>query len=71
MHGTQDQVIPFFMGEKLYQAAPEPKSFLPVEGAGHVDCFVVSGGRYLERRQKLIGVQPAAASIVPSRQKEQ
>ena len=71
VHGTQDQVIPFFMGEKLYQAAPEPKSFLPVEGAGHVDCFVVSGGRYLERLQKLIGVQPAAASIVPSRQKEQ
>ena len=68
VHGTQDQVIPFFMGEKLYQAAPEPKSFLPVEGAGHVDSFVVSGERYLARLQKLIGVTPAAASIAPSQQ---
>ena len=71
VHGTRDQVIPFFMGEKLYQAAPEPKSFLPVQGAGHVDSFVVGGERYLERLRKFIGVAPATGSIVPSRRKEQ
>ena len=71
VHGTQDQVIPFSMGQELYQAAREPKSFLPVEGAGHADSFVVGSERYLERLRKFLGMAPAAASIVPSRQKEQ
>ena len=71
VHGTQDQVIPFSMGQELYQAAREPKSFLPVEGAGHADSFVVGSERYLERLRKFLGVAPAAATIVPSRQKEQ
>ena len=30
VHGTQDQLIPFSMGQELYQAAREPKSFLSV-----------------------------------------
>ncbi len=71
VHGTQDQLIPFSMGQELYQAAREPKSFLSVEGAGHADSFVVDSARYLERLGKFLGVTPAAESIAPSRQKEQ
>lgn len=59
VHGTQDQLIPFSMGQELYQAAREPKSFLPVEGAGHTDSFVVGSERYLERLREFIGVAPA------------
>ncbi len=34
-HGTRDSIVPFEMGERLYQAAPGPKRFVKVEGAGH------------------------------------
>jgi alpha-beta hydrolase superfamily lysophospholipase len=34
-HGTRDTVVPIAMGERLYAAAPGPKRFLRVEGAGH------------------------------------
>jgi pimeloyl-ACP methyl ester carboxylesterase len=34
-HGTRDSIVPFAMGERLYQAAPSPKRFIRVEGAGH------------------------------------
>jgi fermentation-respiration switch protein FrsA (DUF1100 family) len=36
IHGTADQVIPFNRGEKLFQAAREPKSFWPMEGVSHI-----------------------------------
>jgi fermentation-respiration switch protein FrsA (DUF1100 family) len=36
IHGTADKVIPFEIGEKLYQAAQEPKSFWPMEGGSHI-----------------------------------
>ncbi|MBF9235461.1 alpha/beta hydrolase [Microvirga alba] len=35
MHGTRDPVVPFEFGEKLFRAAPEPKTFLRLEGVGH------------------------------------
>jgi hypothetical protein len=34
-HGTRDSIVPFAMGERLYEAAPAPKKFVKVEGAGH------------------------------------
>jgi fermentation-respiration switch protein FrsA (DUF1100 family) len=36
IHGTADEVIPFETGEKLYQAAREPKLFWPMEGGSHI-----------------------------------
>src|SRR5262249_49120336 len=34
-HGPADDIIPISLGERLYQAAPEPKRFLRMEGRGH------------------------------------
>ncbi len=34
-HGTRDTVVPFEMGERLFEAAHAPKKFIRVEGAGH------------------------------------
>jgi uncharacterized protein len=34
-HGTADQVVPFGHGEKLFQAAHEPKHFMRIEGGEH------------------------------------
>jgi hypothetical protein len=48
VHGTADRTIPFWMGRAVAAAAPEPKTFLEVPGAGHVDCWRVGGARYYE-----------------------
>jgi fermentation-respiration switch protein FrsA (DUF1100 family) len=46
IHGTEDDTVPFEQGKRLYGAAPEPKRFLAVEGAGHSDSLFVGGDRY-------------------------
>lgn len=62
VHGTRDEVIPFSMGKSLYEAAPKPKSFLPVEGAGHNDCFLVGGNQYLQHLGEFIGLTLVAST---------
>jgi fermentation-respiration switch protein FrsA (DUF1100 family) len=39
VHGTDDHLVPFGLGEQLFAAANPPKSFLPVAGARHGDCL--------------------------------
>jgi fermentation-respiration switch protein FrsA (DUF1100 family) len=39
VHGDRDDIVPFALGERLYAAAPEPKTFLRVRGAGHNDVL--------------------------------
>lgn len=34
-HGTADPLVPCWQGERLFEAAHEPKCFLKLEGAGH------------------------------------
>ncbi len=48
VHGESDEIVPFSMGKKLFEAATDPKSFYPVKDAGHNDVFVVGGERYFE-----------------------
>src|SRR5262245_17605652 len=36
-HGDQDEVIPFWHGQKLFDIAHFPKQFVPVPNAGHND----------------------------------
>ena len=33
IHGEEDEIIPFYMGRKLYDASREPKFFFPLKGA--------------------------------------
>jgi hypothetical protein len=46
MHGTNDEVIPLWHGEKLFAIANEPKRSLWVEGAGHNNLIGVAGARF-------------------------
>lgn len=39
-HGDRDEVVDFELGQELFAAAPEPKEFLHVKGAGHNDIFL-------------------------------
>ncbi len=47
IHGRNDQIVPFWHGERLYQLANEPKMFLPIDGAGHNDIVLLAGTKYL------------------------
>jgi fermentation-respiration switch protein FrsA (DUF1100 family) len=42
-HGDQDEIVPFELGVRLFEAAAEPKRFLRVEGAHHNDVFASTG----------------------------
>ena len=55
IHGNSDEIIPFHMGTKLFEAAPEPKTFYVIEGAGHNDTWVVGGHRYFQTLKGFIG----------------
>lgn len=46
MHGMADRIVPFWHGEKIYSIAPQPKSHLWVEGAGHNDFYSIAGERF-------------------------
>jgi len=47
VHGARDEVVPFEMGQQLFQAAPEPKRFYPIERATHNNLMEVGGESYL------------------------
>jgi fermentation-respiration switch protein FrsA (DUF1100 family) len=48
-HGDRDDIVPLALGRRLYEAAPGPKAFETLRGAGHNDTVEVGGTRYLER----------------------
>jgi uncharacterized protein len=49
IQGTRDEVIPVELGQALFAAAHEPKSFWAVEGSGHNDILETAGSRYRQR----------------------
>jgi fermentation-respiration switch protein FrsA (DUF1100 family) len=49
VHGDADRIVPIGLGKTLWTAAPEPKTFWTVPGAGHNDILEVAGGDYGER----------------------
>ncbi|MCF8131129.1 MAG: alpha/beta hydrolase [Deltaproteobacteria bacterium] len=54
IHGNRDEIIPFNMGEELFEVAPEPKAFYAIEGAGHNDTWLIGGRRYFETLERFI-----------------
>lgn len=55
-HGTRDSIVPFHMGEKLYEAARAPKKFIKVEGAGHHNLSGAAFEEYRAALKELFGV---------------
>lgn len=47
LHSPHDDVVPHDLGRALFDAAPEPKEWVQMEGA-HNDGFLVTGTRYRE-----------------------
>ncbi len=46
IHGDRDEIIPLRLGQALFAAAPEPKSFWIVPGAHHNDIVETAGAGY-------------------------
>jgi fermentation-respiration switch protein FrsA (DUF1100 family) len=47
-HGTRDSIIPFTMGQALFDRANEPKTFYAVKGADHNDVPFAGGTAYFQ-----------------------
>ena len=45
LHATADEVIPFELGRRLFDAAPGPKQFVALAG-GHNDAYAVDSATY-------------------------
>lgn len=52
-HSRDDEIIPYEEGMDVFNAAPEPKQFLPMSG-GHNDGFIVSGSDYVNGIESFI-----------------
>ncbi len=46
IHSPQDEVIPYEMGKKLFEAAAAPKEFLSIDGT-HNEAHVTSQEAYM------------------------
>jgi hypothetical protein len=55
IHGERDEIVPFAMGQKLFEAAKDPKFFYPVKDAGHNDVFIVGGEKYFKTFAEFAG----------------
>ena len=62
-HGADDMLIPLAVGRKLFEAAPEPKTWLTVDGAGHNDVQTPGAERaVLDFLDRLPPMEPMAAT---------
>ena len=48
-HGDRDEIVAHRLGRALFDAAPDPKAFETIAGAGHNDTVEVGGRAYFER----------------------
>ncbi len=47
IHGGKDRTIPLWIGEKLFEAANDPKKFINIPEAGHNDLYEYGSERYV------------------------
>lgn len=54
LHGTRDEIVPYDLGRKLFDHAADPKTFYPIEGAGHNDTYIMGGVGYYDALNRFI-----------------
>jgi uncharacterized protein len=55
-HGTLDQVIPVAMGREIARIAPEPKLFIELPKAGHIDIYINGNDAFTPLRAWINGL---------------
>lgn len=56
IHGTEDEVISPWHGQKLFASAPEPKHIFWVEGAGHNDIIPTAREQYWKKLREFVQI---------------
>lgn len=56
IHSPDDEVVPYDLGKKLYEAAAEPKTFYEVPHARHNDTFIAGGSAYWQVLRDFLGL---------------
>ncbi len=54
LHGTQDEIAPFSMAEKLYEKAPGPKEIFAIQDGTHNELSVIAGKDFFEKPLRFI-----------------
>jgi uncharacterized protein len=62
-HGTNDSVVPFEMGERLFAAATGPKRFIRVEGGSHHNLSAVAQDQYRLALKEVFRLAPRALEV--------
>jgi pimeloyl-ACP methyl ester carboxylesterase len=60
VHSPEDEIIPYWHGEALFAAAPEPKQWLQLNG-GHENGFIQSGEHYIRGLDRFLSRHLTAA----------
>jgi fermentation-respiration switch protein FrsA (DUF1100 family) len=58
-HGENDKTVPFAQGKRLFEAANEPKKFIPIPGGGHND---EPSEEYIEELDKFLASLPEVSA---------
>ncbi len=53
-HGDKDRIVPIRLGRGLFEAAPNPKEFVVIPGAGHNDTYFVGGQDYFKKIENFL-----------------
>jgi fermentation-respiration switch protein FrsA (DUF1100 family) len=54
LHGDRDEIVPFSQGVRVFDAAPRPKKFYKIAGAGHNDTYMVGADSYFRELRNFI-----------------
>jgi hypothetical protein len=54
LHGDQDDLVPYELGQTLFEAANEPKEFFTIKGAHHNDTYDIGGEAYVQAIHQFI-----------------
>ena len=46
LHGNEDSIIPYSLGQRLYESLPGPKRFVTIEGGNHNDALPPDAALY-------------------------
>ena len=52
IHGDEDEIVPYELGRRLFDAATAEKDFYTIKGADHNDTYLVGGKEYFDRFEK-------------------
>ena len=65
IHGQLDDIVPFEHGRRLFDAAAEPKQFMPLGDCDHDSIIEVGAGRYLDAISGFMAEHVAPSARTP------